>query len=206
LGIVGDFLILAAALAFRWNYSIRRWHALPVLAYALYTARFGPLVKIPFAVQGSGWVLGGVVVVLAGLTFWPWRGEAPSPAGRRFLAVSIALWGLHRMAMAYVPPSNDLVFVTVNVTFVLIYYLVVFAIVIVVLDRARSEAATLKEFNERLIDGLGEGLQLVDDTFAVRHANRWLDVERPVAAGRRCYERLTADGRQCPPCPIPKLA
>jgi len=76
----------------------------------------------------------------------------------------------------------------------------------VVLDRARGEAAALKEFNERLIDGLGEGLQLVDDSFAVRHANRWLGEQFPVTSRRRCLEVLTADGRQCPGCPMAERA
>src|SRR5262249_56662454 len=66
LGIVGDFLILAGALASRWNYSIRPWHALLVVAYALYSARYGVVLKVPTATGGTGWILGGPVVVVAG--------------------------------------------------------------------------------------------------------------------------------------------
>jgi signal transduction histidine kinase len=200
LGVVGDFLILASALAFRWNYAIRPLHALPVLAYAVYSAAFGA----PFTIAGvsPGGVFGGVLLFLGGVAFWPQPHDPPSPAGRRFLAVSVMLWGLDRMVVPFLGGLSERMFVGVNAVSVLIYYFVVFAIVIVVLDRARSEAAALKEFNERLIDGLGEGLQLVDDTFAVRHANLWLAEQLPLKPGRRCYEMLTADGRQCPGCPM----
>jgi hypothetical protein len=64
--------------------------------------------------------------------------------------------------------------VMMHAAFMVFYFLCTFAIIIVVLDRARSETATLKEFNERLVDGLGEGLQLVDGDFRIRHANRWM--------------------------------
>ena len=201
LGTIGDFLILASALALRWNYSIRRLHVLPVALYALYAAHYGPLFRLAGS-DRSGWIVSGVVLLLAGLAFWPRRQERAALAGRRFLAVSVVLWGLHHIVTPFVMASSDRVFVALDVSNGLIYYLVVFPIIIVVLDRARSEAAALKEFNERLIDGLGEGLQLVDDGFAVRHANRWLGEQFPVTSGRRCYEVLTADGRQCPGCPM----
>ncbi len=201
LGTIGDFLILASALALRWNYSIRRLHVLPVAVYALYAAHYGPLVRLAGA-DRSGWIVSGVVLLLGGLAFWPRRQERAALAGRRFLAASVVLWGLHHIATPFVVSSSDRVFLASNVSNVLIYFVVCFPIVIVVLDRARSEAAALKEFNERLIDGLGEGLQLVDDGFAVRHANRWLGEQFPVTSGRRCYEVLTADGRQCPGCPM----
>jgi signal transduction histidine kinase len=78
----------------------------------------------------------------------------------------------------------------------------VLAIIILVLDRARGEMASLKEFNERLVDGLGEGLQLVDGEFTVRHANRWMSEQFGPVVGRHCYEVLTANRRQCPSCPL----
>jgi signal transduction histidine kinase len=203
LGVIGDFLILASALAFRWNYAIRPAHAFGVVAFAVaVSAHSVPRFNIGYGLHASGWAASGLIVMLAGVAFWPRRQEPPEPAGRRFLAVSLALWGLYRIPMAYVGSSSERVFIAANVTFVLVYYLVVFAIVIVVLDRARSEAAALKEFNERLIDGLGEGLQLVDDTFAVRHRNRWLTEKLAPTPAGRCYEALTADGGQCPGCPM----
>ena len=71
-----------------------------------------------------------------------------------------------------------------------------------VLDRARSEMRSLKELNERLVDGLGEGLELVDGTFAIRHANRWMVEQFGPVAGRRCYEILAASARPCAGCPL----
>jgi signal transduction histidine kinase len=201
LGTIGDFLILASALALRWNYSIRRLHGLTVAAYALYVAAHGPLFTLAGGDQ-SGRIISGIVLSLGGLAFWPRRQERAALAGRRFLAASVVFWGLHHIVTPFVVSSSDRLFLASNVSNVLIYYIVVFPIIIVVLDRARSEAAALKEFNERLIDGLGEGLQLVDDGFAFRHANRWLSEQFPVRSGRRCYEVLTADGRQCPGCPM----
>ena len=61
--------------------------------------------------------------------------------------------------------------------------------------------ATLKEFNERLVDGSGEGLELVDGEFTIRHANRWMSEQFGPVVGRRCYEVLTADKRPCPAVP-----
>jgi len=193
LEVMGAALMLASGLALRWSYVIRPWHALPVAVYALAAALMRP------AAVAS---INGAMLVLAGVAFWPRRREPAGLAGRRFLAFALAAWGALHAITPFVAASSHPFAIAVNVSHALIYYLVVFPIVIVVLDRARSEAAALKEFNERLIDGLGEGLQLVDDTFTVRHANRWLAERSPNTAVRRCYEALTADGRPCPGCPM----
>jgi signal transduction histidine kinase len=190
---MGTAFILAAALALRWNYAIRPWHALPVAVWAL------AVVAHPHGAVAS---VAGVVLVVAGLAFWPRRQKPSGLAGQRFLAASVIVWGALHVVTPFVVSSGHPLSVALNVSRALFHYLVVFPIVIVVLDRARGEAAALKEFNERLIDGLGEGLQLVDDGFAVRHANRWLDEQFPRAPGRRCFETLTADGRPCPGCPM----
>jgi len=206
-GVMGVFLILASGLAFRWNYSIRPLHVVPVVGFALYVALQGPAPDSGLGIIDWGGYVSGTTLLLGGLAFWPTRTEPVPPAGTQFLAASLALWGVHRVITPRVDPSPDgLGFLAANLSFLLIYFLVIFAVVIVVLDRARSEAATLKEFNERLIDGLGEGLQLVDDTFTVRHANRWLTEQLRVTPGRRCYEALTADRRQCPGCPMGERA
>jgi len=60
----------------------------------------------------------------------------------------------------------------------------------------------LQDFNERLVDGLGEGLVLVDGTFTLRFANPWMAQQFGPVLGRHCYEVLTADGQQCPDCPM----
>ena len=197
LEVIGSALMLASALALRWSYVIRPWHVLPVAVYALTAALIRP------AAVAS---VDGALLVLAGVAFWPRRQEPAGLAGRRFLAASVAFWGALHAITPFVASSSDPVAVAVHVSHALVYYLVVFPIVIVVLDRARSEAAALKEFNERLIDGLGEGLQLVDDAFSVRHANRWLTEQFPDTTSRRCYEALTADSRPCPGCPMPGRA
>jgi signal transduction histidine kinase len=92
----------------------------------------------------------------------------------------------------------------VHAAFLIFYFLSTFAIIIMVLEQARGETAALKEFNERLVDGLGEGLQLVESDFRIRHANRWMAGQFGPTRGRRCYEVLTADGRPCPGCPLPR--
>ena len=71
-----------------------------------------------------------------------------------------------------------------------------------VLDRARSETATLKEFNERLVDGLGEGLQLVDGDFRIRHANRWMHAQFGAWSAAAATRWSAADGQPCPGCPL----
>jgi signal transduction histidine kinase len=205
-GATGDLLVLASGLAFRWNFQIRWYHVALGVAYAMVTAVFGipPDVgmEVP-RVSTPGGVISSSALILGGLAFWPRRSIPAPPRGARFLATSLTLWGLNRVAMPFVnaPPGAG-AFVAVNVTFVLFYFLSVFAIIILVLDRARAEAASLKEFNERLVDGLGEGLQLVDGAFTVRHANRWMVNQFGQVVGKRCYEAITRDGQQCPGCPL----
>src|SRR5207253_9247215 len=107
----------------------------------------------------------------------------------RFLAVALTLWGLHRMVSPLINGGPGTApYMMMHAAFMVFYFLCTFAIIIVVLDRARSETATLKEFNERLVDGLGEGLQLVDGDFRIRHANRWMDEQLDCSSDRRCYE------------------
>jgi signal transduction histidine kinase len=204
-GVLGDFLILAAGLAFRQEYRIRWWHTALALAYAIAAAVLSEPVETAVGVPGSRLLLGGGALIVGGLTFWPRRSIPVPPSGARLLAVSLTLWGLHGITVGYVhaPPGSGM-FLGVNAAFFLLYFLTVFAIIIVVLDGARRQAAALKEFNERLVDGLGEGLWLVDGGFTVRHTNRWLVEQVGAVVGQRCYEVLTRDGRQCPGCPLPR--
>ncbi|MGH7312417.1 MAG: two-component system sensor histidine kinase NtrB, partial [Candidatus Rokuibacteriota bacterium] len=44
--------------------------------------------------------------------------------------------------------------------------------------------------------------ELVGGDFTIRFANRWMLHQFGPLPGRRCYEVLTADGRQCPGCPM----
>jgi two-component system sensor histidine kinase HydH len=99
------------------------------------------------------------------------------------------------------PPDSG-AFILVNVILTLGYFFTAFAIILVVLNRARGEVASLEEFNERLVEGLGDGLELVDGDFVIRHANRWMVQQFGPVVGRRCYEVLTADGQKCAGCPL----
>jgi hypothetical protein len=48
------------------------------------------------------------------------------------------------------------------------------AVIVVVLQGAKQRVEFLKEFNEKLIDGMGLGLALVSPDLTVRHVNRWM--------------------------------
>ncbi len=105
------------------------------------------------------------------------------------------------MAFVDVQPGSS-GFVLMNVTASLFYFFAAFAIIFLILNRARGEVASLEEFNKRLVDGIGDGLEVVDGDFTIRHANRWMVDQFGPVVGRRCYEELAADGRQCAGCPL----
>jgi len=202
-GSAGDLLILAAGLAYRKDYRIRSYHAALGVAYALLSSLLSTPAEFGIEMPLPRRVVGGTALIAAGVAFWPWRSTATSPRGCRFLSISLGFWGLSRMATALVdvPPEGAL-FVISSTASALFYFMSVLAIIILVLDRARGEVASLKEFNERLVDGLGEGLELVDGEFTIRHANRWMSQQFGPVIGRRCYEVLAANSRQCVGCPL----
>ena len=202
-GSAGDLLILAAGLAFRRDYRIRWYHAAAGVAYAVLASVLSTPGEMSIEMPLSRRVVGGSALIAAGVAFWPWRSMATSPRGCRFLSISLALWGLSRMATGFVvAPPDSVAFMISSTALALFYFLSVLAIIILVLDRARGEVASLKEFNERLVDGLGEGLELIDGEFTIRHANRWMSQQFGPVVGRRCYEVLTANHRPCPGCPL----
>jgi two-component system, NtrC family, sensor histidine kinase HydH len=202
-GSMGDLLILAAGLAFRWDYRLRWPHAALGVAYALLSSLLSVPMDGGIEMSLARRVVGGGALIAAGVAFWPWRATATSPRGCRFLSISFALWGLGRMATGFVAaPPDSVAYVICSTALTLFYFLSVLAIIILVLDRARGEVATLKEFNERLVDGLGEGLELVDGEFTIRHANRWMSEQFGPVVGRRCYEVLTTNQQQCVGCPL----
>jgi signal transduction histidine kinase len=202
-GSAGDLLILAAGLAYRQDYRLRPSHAVLGVVYAVLSSLLSTPAEIGIEMPLSRRFVGGSALIAAGLAFWPWRSMVSSPRGCRFLSISLALWGLGRMATGFVDaPPESMAFVISSTALALFYFLSVFAIIILVLDRARGEVASLKEFNERLVDGLGEGLELVDREFTIRHANRWMSEQFGPVVERRCYEVLTANRQQCPGCPL----
>ena len=196
-------LILAAGLAFRFDYRIRRRDLLIGAGGMLIAATFGDMSDASVAARSFAGLASGGALLLASVQFWPRGAETPRYRGTRFLAVSLALWGLHRIGSPFFsmePGTSG--YLSVHLAFMFCYFLSTFAIIIMVLDRARSETAALKAFNEGLVDGLGEGLQLVDGEFRIRHTNRWMQEQFGEIAGRRCYEVVSADGSQCPSCPL----
>ena len=201
-GSAGDLLILAAGLSYRREYRIRWYHAGLGAAYAVVSSIGSVPSEIGIEMSLTRRLVGGSALIAAGLAFWPRPSLGTFHRGERFLATSLTLWGLTRMAPAFVPvPSaGDAYVLTIAPYF--FYSLSVVAIIILVLDRARGEVTSLKEFNERLVDGLGEGLELVDGEFTIRHANRWMSQQFGPAVGRTCYEVLTANRQQCPGCPL----
>src|SRR5262250_365845 len=169
----------------------------------LIAGTFGDMSDASVTARSFAGLATGGALLLASVQFWPRGAEPPRYRGTRFLAASLALWGMHRMASPFfnpVPGTSG--YLTMYLAFMFMYFLSTFAIIIMVLDRARSETAALKSFNEGLVDGLGEGLQLVDGDFRIRHANRWMQEQFGEIAGRRCYEVISADGVQCSSCPL----
>jgi signal transduction histidine kinase len=202
-GIAAQVCVLAAGLAYRWDYRMRRRDVLVVVLLALAVAGLGEL-----AVLGPGFdivvgILLGLSQVAAGLAFWPRPSTGMHYRGAGLLAVSFLMWGGHRIVSRFLAvDTGSPTYYAVHGAFVFFYFLSTFAIIIMVLDRARSEMRSLKEFNERLVHGLREGLALVAGDFAVRYGNPWMLEQFGPTEGRRCYERLTADGRPCPGCPL----
>jgi signal transduction histidine kinase len=202
-GVLAVFCVCSAALLYRWDRHMRRRDAVIAGLIAAALALLGRRAETSLVIRaGISLVLGGALIA-AGRAFWPRASARPAYRGDRLLAASLVLWGAHRIGSEFIQAgSGTPVHLAVHAAFISLYFLSTFAIIIMVLDRARSEMRALKELNERLVDGLGEGLQLVDADFSIRHANRWLFNQFGPIAGRRCYEVLTADGQKCPACPM----
>lgn len=198
-----QFFILVAAFAYRSDYVIRRRDALLAGLAALVGAALGNLYEAPAVVREAAGIILGVPQFVAGLAFWSCSATGVRCRGARLLASSFCLWAIHRVVSPFTgaEPGTP-TYLCIHALFVSFYFLSTFAIIIMVLDRARSEMRALKDLNERLVDGLGEGLELVDGNFAIRHANLWMLNHFGTVAGRRCYEVLTADGHPCPKCPL----
>jgi len=180
---VATLLVLAGGLAFRIGYRIGPRDVVIGVLAALAATGIGDLSDTNVATvtfmglpaRNVVGVITGGILIAAGLQFWPRRMQTLGYRGPRFLAVALTLWGAHRILAPFIlSGAGTAQHVMMAATFMVFYFLCTFAIIITVLDRARSETATLKEFNERLVDGLGEGLQLVGGDFTVRHANRWM--------------------------------
>lgn len=133
---------LAASLAHRWDYRLGTRDAtvglgLAVLAAAVSAVGGGPAAHL------IGMGLGGVQIA-AGVLFWPARAREVGCRGERLLAGLLTLWGVHRVAMQFVSPEPGTpVYLAAHATFITLYFLSTFAVIIMVLERARSESERL---------------------------------------------------------------
>jgi len=133
---------LAAALAHRWDYRLGRrdWliGAAGVTVLALASNAGG-------AEEGQHVVslaLGGLQIA-AGALFWP-AARRTGFRGERLLGGLLTLWGMHRIASQFVsaePGSTG--YMAVHGVFLTLYFLSTFAVIIMVLERARSESDRL---------------------------------------------------------------
>src|SRR6266516_1154141 len=86
----------------------------------------------------------GVVQLAAGFLFWPFQSRMTRFRGERLLAGFLTLWGVHRIASQFVsmvPGSTG--YLVVHAVFILLYFLSTFAVIIMVLEPARSESERL---------------------------------------------------------------
>jgi signal transduction histidine kinase len=84
------------------------------------------------------------VQIATGGLFWPDRTRDAGFRGERLLAGLLALWGIHRIAtqLLSVEPATP-AYLAMHATFITLYFLSTFAVIIMVLERARSESERL---------------------------------------------------------------
>jgi signal transduction histidine kinase len=133
---------LAAALAHRWDY---RLHTRDVMLGGALAVLIATVADVgDGAAHVVGMALGGVQVA-AGVLFWPARDRHAGFRGERLLAGLLTLWGIHRIAMQFVSvePGTP-AYLAIHATFITLYFLSTFAVIIMVLERARSESERLQ--------------------------------------------------------------
>jgi len=134
---------LAAAFAHRWNYRLRVRDVLGGAGVAVLLALGTGLGNAEEGQRVVGIAL-GVVQMTAGVLFWPARGRMKGFRGERLLAGLMILWGVHRITTQFVdiqPGTPG--YMAVHAVFITLYFLSTFAVIIMVLERARSESARL---------------------------------------------------------------
>jgi signal transduction histidine kinase len=132
---------LAAALAHRWDYRLGARDL--GLGFGLALGVAGLAGVVPGAAHAVGLTLGAAQIA-AGVLFWPARSRDVGFRGERLLAGLLTLWGLHRIGMQFmsVEPGTP-AYLAVHATFITLYFLSTFAVIIMVLERARSESERL---------------------------------------------------------------
>jgi signal transduction histidine kinase len=177
--------MLAAAFAHRWDYRLRGRDVLIGAALTVLLALAGDVSDDAQHVVG---VTLGAVQIIAGGLFWPWGGRATGVRvrGERLLAGLLTLWGVHRIATQFVsaePGSPG--YLMVHGVFITFYFLSTFAVIIMVLERARSES-------ERLHARLHEAERLA--TTGELAAGMAHEIRNPLAAIVNATALLTDDG------------
>ena len=134
-------LTLAAAFAHRWAYRLRARDILIGTAVAVGLTLAG---DVSDDAQRAVDIVLGCIQMAAGLMFWPSQARIPRFRGERLLAGFLTLWGLHRVATQFVstlPGTTG--YLAVHAVFILLYFLSTFAVIIMVLERARSDSERL---------------------------------------------------------------
>src|SRR5258706_4050747 len=167
---VATLLVLAGGLAFRRDYRIGLRDVLIGVLGAVAAAGIGDLSDGSVAAQSFvgmptpsvvGVITGGILIA-AGRQFWPRRAQSLGYRGPRFLAVALTLWGLHRMVSPLINGGPGTApYMVIHAPVMVFFFLFNFAVIILVLDRARRPTATIKGFHENPVDALWQGLQLV---------------------------------------------
>jgi signal transduction histidine kinase len=134
--------MLAAAFAHRSDYRLRGRDFLAALGAAVLLA----LVSTAGgdAAQRAVGVGLGAVQMAAGALFWPAHGHSNGVRGGRLLAGLLALWGVHRIASQFISAEpGSAGYMAVHAVFITLYFLSTFAVIIMVLERARRESERL---------------------------------------------------------------
>jgi signal transduction histidine kinase len=135
--------MMAAALAHRWDYRLRGRDVVAGAGVAVALALAGDAGPGDEMRRLVGIGLGAAQMA-AGALFWPRRGRITGFRGERLLAGLLMLWGLHRVASQFIvaePGSST--YMAVHAVFITLYFLSTFAVIIMVLERARSESERL---------------------------------------------------------------
>ncbi len=133
---------VAAAFAHRWSYRLTARDVLIGTGIAIGLTLAGD-VSGEDTQRAVGITLGAIQMA-AGLLFWPLQPRMTRFRGERLLAGFLTLWGVHRIATQFVtivPGSAS--YLAVHAVFILLYFLSTFAVIIMVLERARTDSERL---------------------------------------------------------------